>query len=170
MSETVYSLDVRRQMTAEHGTEVPIHLLTFTHPDDPDHPVRITSDRTEVVSVEPFMYGTRSRGEVYYWLPLELVEPSDGEDVRPEFQLRINLLNREVFKVIRAHRTPADVLIELISSARPDKVERDMHGFRTAAAPWEGAVANLVLAQRSADDEPYPAPTMNPITAPGLFR
>ncbi len=60
----IIPLTVRRAMYAEHSEECEVALVTITHP-DLDAPVRVSSDPTERLSVEPLrlrkFFGVKSR-------------------------------------------------------------------------------------------------------------
>jgi hypothetical protein len=58
------SLNVRVAANAEHASEVPVALVTITHP-GLDAPVRLSSDPTSRLSADPLRYGTYHRGDVY---------------------------------------------------------------------------------------------------------
>ena len=166
---TEYSLDMRAQMTAESADEVVVSLLTFTHPSQPQ-PLRISSDRTEVISYEPFTQGTVSRGETYWWVPMAVVLPGEGEDVTPEIRLTLDLIDRDILVILRSDPTPAQVTLEIVSAARPDVVEIVHEGFEVQSAPYDETQVSLIITQKSFVAEPHPADTMTPLTCPGLFR
>ena len=166
---TEYSLDMRAQMTAESADEVVVSLLTFTHPSQPE-PLRISSDRTSVIGYEPFTQGTVSRGQTFWWVPMSIVLPGEGEDVTPEIRLTLDLIDRELLTLLRSDPTPAQVLLEIVSAERPDIVEIVHDGFEVQSAPYDETSVTLVITQTSFVHEPHPADTMTPITTPGLFR
>ena len=166
---TTYSLDLRSQMTAEDADEVLVTLLTFSHPSQPA-PIRISSDRTQVLSYDPFLQGTVSRGKTFYWVPMAVVLPSEGDDAQPEIRITLDLIDREVLQILRSDPTPATMLLEIVSAERPDIVEACHDGYEVQAAPYDEAQVSLVVIQTSFANEPHPADTMNPLTTPGLFR
>ena len=57
----VLSLNFREAIFGPESGEVPIFLLTITHP-DLDEPVYLTTDATERLGTDPLTYGTVSRG------------------------------------------------------------------------------------------------------------
>ncbi|WP_020179642.1 hypothetical protein [Methylopila sp. M107] len=170
MSGEEFSLDFREVLQQQHSSDVIVTLLTFMRPGD-DVPVRLSSDRTEPLdfSGPNALWGTRSRGEIFYWLPLSIVMPGYGEDVVPQFRISVDMIDREILDVLRASNVPADAKVEIVRASDPDFVASQHKGYKLAGAPWNDAATQLVLRQRSWDLEPFPAGTMNPTTFPGLF-
>ena len=87
-------------MYGQQTDEVVVGLLTFTHPSWPE-PIRISSDRTEVLSYEPLTYATTSRGEIYYWVPFFMTLPDDAEDQAPAAFMSIENVSRDLIAPIR---------------------------------------------------------------------
>lgn len=170
MSVIEFTLDMREALQGQHTDEIIVTLLTFTRPGEAE-PIRLSSDRTEPVDFSGLnaAWGTYSRGETYIWVPLSVVAPAYGEDVLPQFRIAIDMIDREIVSVLRGSRIPADATVEFIRASDPDFVAITHKGYRLKSAPWNDAAAQLIIRQRSYDDEPYPAGTMNPTTFPGLF-
>lgn len=166
---TTFSLDLRAQLTADASDEVLVTLLTFEHPSQSE-PIRISSDRTQVISYDPFMQGTISRGQTYWWVPMAVVLPGEGEEATPEIRVTLDLIDRDVLTILRSDPTPATMRLEIISAERPDIVEIYHDGYEVQAAPYDEAQVSLVVVQTPFANEPHPADTMNPLTTPGLFR
>lgn len=165
---TLYSLDARAAMTAESTGAVPIWLLTFTHPELAD-PLRLSTDRTTRLSIDPYVLGTISRGQPYLWIPISLVRPSDGEQIKPEMRLSIEAIDREIFKVIRV-RAKASCTIELVYSFSVNLVEETHEFFETESAPYDETQVSLVLSQEAFYGEDWPRGRMTPTWFPGLHR
>lgn len=165
-----FSLDMRAALQDQHSDEVLVTLLTFTRPGGTET-IRISSDRTMVVDFDRpnVLWGTRSRGEIFYWLPLVVVFPSYGEDRVPQFRVQLDMIDREIVRILRGSNVPADCTVEIVRAADPDFVCIRHTGYKLTSAPWNDAVAQLVVKQRAYDTEPFPAGTMNPTTFPGLF-
>ena len=161
---------MRAALQDQHTSDVLVTLLSFRRPGETEV-IRISSDRTMVVDFDQpnAIWGTKSRGEIYYWLPLMVVFPSYGEDRTPQFRVQIDMIDREIIRILRADNIPADVTVEVVRAVDPDFVCLRHTGYQLMSAPWNDASAQLVVKQRAYDTEPFPAGTMNPSTFPGLF-
>ena len=161
---------MRAALQDQHTNEVLVTLLTFSRPGEPEV-VRLSSDRTLPVdfSGPNALWGTKSRGEIFYWLPMTVVFPGYGEDRVPEFRVTLDMVDREMLAILRGDNIPADVLVEVVRAVDPDFVVLRHSGYKLRSAPWNDTAVQLVVKQRSYDTEPYPCGTMNPSTFPGLF-
>lgn len=166
-----FSLDMRRALQDQHSDDIIVTLLTFTRPGDPET-VRISSDRTVPLSFSgpKAIFGTRSRGEEFIWLPLTVAAPAYGESVIPQFRVNLDMVDREIVSILRlGGGIPADCTVEIVRAADPDFVAIRHKGYQLKGAPWNNRTAQLVIRQRAYDTEPYPCGTMNPSVTPGLF-
>jgi hypothetical protein len=115
------SVNFREAMNAAEDGRVAIFLLTIEHdeggdPGSPSSPIRFSGDPTELVTDVPLRYKTVSRGEDYFYLPMQIVLPDEREGSAPRAQIRISNINREILPLIRSVITPARAKIELVFS------------------------------------------------------
>jgi hypothetical protein len=114
------SVNFREAMNAPEDGRVAIFLLTIEHDGDvygspqTTSPLRFSGDPTELVTDVPLVYKTVSRGEDYFYLPMQIVLPDEREGAAPRAQIRISNINREVLPLIRSVITPARAKIELV--------------------------------------------------------
>ena len=152
--------------------EVSIDLLTFTHPAF-DAPIRFSSDKTEILSIDgPIaIEGTRSRGETFLHLPFSLVKPGYQEEATPQIRIALDLIDpTTMLPIIRRYSGKrVACLIESVESSDPDFVVDRHSGFFVRKAPWATASVQLVLELTRYDTEPFPVGEMTPDAFPGLF-
>ncbi len=168
MSVTL-SLDFRKELTRDSSADIPITLLTFTHP-ELFEPIRITSDETTCLSIDPYMMGTISRGETFYYVPVALVLPGDDEAAAPQMKISIATIDQAIIRAIRSTGVPASCLFELVHASDPDDVNVALDYFELVSAPYDQAQATLVLSQEAFWSEPWPRGSMTPTWFPGLHR
>lgn len=166
---TEMSMDGRAQLAAEHRGSVPIWLLTFMHP-ALEAPIRLSSDRTKRLSIDPYILGTISRGNEYLWVPMDFVLPGDDEEAPPQIRVTIEAVDRSIFNVVRASREPATCKIELVWSFSPNLVELTLDHFEVVSAPYDEAQVTINLSQESFWGESWPTGRFTPTYFPGLHR
>lgn len=163
------SLDMRRAMTAEQTGALPIWLLTVEHPDLPA-PIRLSSDATARLSVEPLVYGTVSRGHEYLYVGLTAQVPEDRAEASPALTIGIEGASDQVRQILEATTAPAAATLELVMEAAPDVVEDAYGGFRVIAGSYDQAKGQITLGLPDLSVEPWPAGRFVPSYFPGLFR
>jgi len=129
---------------------------------------RISETDTEIV------YGVRSRGNNYVFLPMEISLPSEGEDGNSNCTIRFNFVTPEAIQIIREELTsPAKILLELVladgTSADIDAVEATFSGFYITSANYSADSITLNLGMINYNTEPFPAYNFTPKNFPGLF-
>lgn len=166
---TAISLDLRQAMADEQTDAVAITLVTIAHASLPT-PIRLSSDRSLHLSEDPLIYGTRSRGNDYLWVPMSIIWPGDTDQLTAEARLVIDILDREVMSAVRATGTRAVALLELVQDSSPDLVEMSVGHLELRSAPYDEATVELVLSQEDFWGESWPARRQTPILFPGLHR
>lgn len=155
-------------LTGQQTTEVFVILVTFDH-EDLDNPVRFSSDPTERHSTTPLIYKTVSRSNDYYFIPMNVILPSDTEDSAPAAQLSISNVGRDLIATLRSIETPASVTLELVLASDPDTVGFTLPVLDMASANWDKDTVTLSLTIEALDLEPFPAGTFDPGSFPALF-
>lgn len=167
MSRTI-SLAARAAANAEQTGEVWVFLLTITH-EALVTPLRLSSDPTVRLSVDPLSYGTLSRGETYEYLPMSLVLPDDSEGVAPAIRLVFDNIARQAVPLLRSVSTPPTVTVEMVLASDPDTVEVSFAEFDLVGADYDALSVSVDLTVNALANEPYPAGTFTPGGFGGLF-
>jgi hypothetical protein len=162
------SLTMRAAMNAQETGEIPVVLLTITHPDLAT-PIRLSSDPTTRITTDPLVYGTVSRGQSFQFLPFSVVLPDDKDEAPPSAHLVVDNIDRELIALIRSTSSPATVAMEMVLASAPDSVEILFPELDLVSAEYDQVAVNIGLAIDALLTEPYPAGAMNPSGFPGLF-
>jgi len=177
----VVSLTFREAATAQQGDKVPVTLVTITHP-DMSEPLRISSDPTVELSTDPRLFGTRSRGQTFWHIPMALVLPDSQPQAAPKGQLVVSniavdrdfagvegLQYARVSDLALMSPSMATVLLELTLSTSPDVIERRWPKLKSVTAEIDGATVALTFGRDNRTREPFPALTFNQHYFPGLY-
>jgi Domain of unknown function (DUF1833) len=162
------SLTFRTAAHAEQTGEILVLLVTLTH-EDLDDPIRLSSDPTTRLSVDPLRYGTVSRGDTYDFLPMSLVLPEESEDTIPAMQVVVDNVSRALIPLLRSISTPAIVTVELVLASAPDNVEATWPEFELSSSSPSAQQVSIDLTTESDANEPYPSGLFTPAGFPGLF-
>lgn len=162
------SLTFRGAMNAQETGEVPVFLMTITHP-ALSEPIRLSSNPTTRLSDTPLMYGHISRGSTYLFIPFGLILPGEKEGSPPVAQITLDNIDRTITDLVRSVSTPPKVKLELVLASAPDAVEIELPLFDMVAATYDASSVTISLAINALASEPSPAGTFNPAEWPGLF-
>lgn len=162
------SLTMREALNTEHSGEVPVFLLRITHA-LLEEPILISTDPTERLEESPLLYGTRSRGQSYIFLPMNFALPDETDGGVPAMRLTIDNVGLELIGLLRSTSTPALVAMELVLASAPDDVEIAMPQFELVSADYDAEQVTLTLALNGLATEPFPYGSFSPATFPGLF-
>lgn len=147
-----------------------IVLLTITG-DGITTPIRLADGYTQRLSetADDVVYGVRSRGHDFVFLPLELTLPSEEQDGAPRASITMHDVTREILPVIRSISSAPTVLMELVLSSSPDTVEASFPDLLLSGVPYNAESIRGELTVESDASEPFPAHTFTPAVCPGLF-
>ena len=163
------SLSLRETLYAERSDEVAIALVTITHP-DLDAPVLLSTDPTQRITIDPLVYGTISREEIYYFVLMSVAIPDEMRGAAPRSQLILENVTSDMAKVVRSFTTPADVRIEIVTATTPDQVERTFIGMRIVKASIDTSQVTLDITREPFTNEPWPSQRMTKQRFPGLHK
>lgn len=169
---TTISLNMREAMNAQNsGGVIPAALFTVNH-DDLDGPLRLSTDPTERITTDPLVYGTVSRGDTYYFVPMEAVVPGEGPDSPQDSRLRFGNVGQardQLLELLRSTSTPASVKIELVAADTPDTVERSWPALDLTGLGYAAETIDVSLTIDALDREEIPFLAFTPSVTPGLF-
>jgi len=154
-------------MTGQQTTEVIVVLVTIDH-DFLTDPLLFSSDPTERVSSVPLLYKTVSRGDDYFYVPMEVTLPDEAEGTSLQAKLKVSNVGREQITLLRSVSTPATVTLEVVLASDPDTVAITLPVLDLTGANWDGQAVELTLTIEALDKEPYPAGNYDPSHFPAL--
>lgn len=158
----------REAMFSQETGELPVLLLTITHP-DLETVWRLSSDNGVLLDSENMLYGTTSRGDDYYFFPMDVSLPEEGDDASNVIQITLDNVTREVTPLLQSTVTPAQITIEVVLASAPDDVEIEFPDFELASADVDAGSAVLSLTVDTMASEPFPSGNFTPAAFGGLW-
>lgn len=170
------SLNARQANDAAHSDEVELALVQIEHP-SLVAPIRLSSDNTERLSVEPITYGTRSAWnganpltEPYLFVGMEIELPGDAEDAPPAARMRFANIDPGLVPTIRSVNLQASVHIAVMLASSPDTPDGvEYRDLRLIDASYDAAAIEIVMTRRPIEDGMFPFARMTKQRFPGLF-
>jgi hypothetical protein len=165
-----------RAMFSTETEQAVVMLLTIYTTDGTSIAARLCDNFNKRISETDaeIVYGVRSRGNDYVFLPMEISLPSETEDGNSNCSIRFNFVTPEAIQIIREQLTgPTKILLELVltdgTSADVDTVEATFSGFYITSASYSADGITLNLGMINYNTEPFPAYNFTPKNFPGLF-
>ncbi len=167
-------LNLRQAHDAETAADIEIVLFHIDHP-DLDATIRLTTDPTERLSIDPPMFGTRSRwmtsgDSPFLWAGIAVLMPDDQEDSPPTAQIVVSALDGTMAAALRSTTGRATVAIGVGEAADPDGVITIMQDMSVVAAEGDAGTVQLTLAFDALAAEPWPSMRMSRERFPALYR
>lgn len=164
----VLSLNFRKALFAQESGEVPIFLLTITHP-SLDAPVLLSTDPTARITTDPLVYGTVSRAQTFLYGGVNITLPDEQDRSAPASKLTVENVTRDLIPLARSIQTPASVTIEAVLASALDTVEMTFPAFQMTNLVYDVMTLQFDLTIDALVTEPYPAGTFNPADFSSLF-
>jgi hypothetical protein len=164
----VLSLNFREAIFGQESGEVPIFLLTITHP-DLDGPIYLTTDATERLGTDPLVYGTVSRGVTFLYAGIDVTIPDEQDKSPPASKLTVANVTRDLIPLARSVNSPPSVQIEAVLASAPDDVEMNWPALDMSNLTYDASALQFDLTMDALVTEPYPSGTFSPAYFPGLF-
>lgn len=164
----VLSLNFRNALFAQESGEVPIFLLTITHP-ALDEPILLSTDATTRLTTDPLTYGTVSRSNTFLYAGIDVTLPDEQDKTPPASKLTIENVTRGLIPLARSVSSPPTVMIEAVLASAPDTVEMTWPVMDMSNLTADMSTLQFDLTMDSLTTEPYPSGTFNPADFPGLF-
>lgn len=160
-----------RAMFSPDSDETLITLITIYGEDNITPEVRIADNYLERLSETPdqVIYGVKSRGNEYIFLPVGITLPTDEDNNSPRCTLTINDVTRELTPIIRELKNPPRVALELVLSSSPDIVEVSFYDFYITNISYNADAVTCTLEMVNFQLEPFPCYSFTPRFFPGLF-
>lgn len=164
----ILSLTFRTALFAQESSEVPIFLLTITHP-SLAAPIHLTTDPTERYSTAPLAYRTVSRSIDFLYAGVDVTIPDEQDKSPPASKLAIANVTRDLIPLARSVSTPPQVKIEVVLASDLDTVEMTWPALDMSNLQYDANQLVFDLTMDSLVTEPFPAGTFSPAYFPGLF-
>lgn len=169
------SLTARQALDAPVSDVVEVVLIKISHP-ALDAPVRLSSDPTERLSIEPLAYGTRSTwggagaDDPYQFALMETELPEDADDTPAAMTIYLANVAADMAAPLRSTTVRATVDIAVVLAASPDLVEYELTGLRLLSAEIDATAIKLSISHQPIVAEPFPGRRMTKAAFPTLWR
>lgn len=164
----ILSLNFRSSQFAQESGEVPIFLLTITHP-RLDAPIYLSTDPTARLTTDPLTYGTASRDLTFLYAGVDVTLPDEQDKTPPASKLTIQNVTRGLIPLARSVSTPPSVQIEAVLASALDTVEMTWPVMDMSNLTADMSTLQFDLTVDALTTEPYPSGTFNPADFPALF-
>jgi uncharacterized protein DUF1833 len=164
----ILSLNFREALFAQEASEVPILLLTITHP-ALAAPIRLSTDATTRLTTDPLTYGTTSRSNTFLYAGIDVTLPDEQDKTPPASKLTIQNVTRDLIPLARSVSSPPSVKIEAVLASALDSVEMTWPVMDMSNLTADMTTLQFDLTMDSLTTEPFPAGTFNPADFPALF-
>lgn len=165
----VLSLNARQAMNAQETGDTPITLVTISHADLED-PIRLSSDPTLRLAIDPLRYGTISNDEEYDFVLMAAELPDDKEDAPPSVSLSFVNVARDMASLFRAVTSPARIDLVQVMASAPDDPLITYLDLRAMNVTYDADRVVLEVGRDAMLNEPWPAHRMTQNRFPGLYR
>lgn len=168
------SLNARLAQDRDASDDLDVVLVIITHP-DLDEPIRLSSDNTDRLSLEPLMYGTRSTwrtpdGEPFLFIMMDALVPDEKDDAAAAASLVIEILDSSLAEILTSTTVPAICAMAIVQASAPDYVNAEWTGMQMNDSEGDSGQAVLRFSVEPLQDEWFPADRMTKDRMPGLHR
>lgn len=164
----VLSLNFRKALFSQESGEVPIFLLTITHPSLVS-PIYLSTDPTSRFQDSPPAYRTVSRAIPFLYAGIEITIPDEQDKTPPASKLTIANVTRDIIPLARSVSTPPSVKIEAVLASALDAVEMTWPALDMSNLTYDANQLVFDLTMDALASEPFPAGTFSPAYFSGLF-
>tara|TARA_R110002074_G_scaffold124678_3_gene261283 strand:+ start:1158 stop:1682 length:525 start_codon:yes stop_codon:yes gene_type:complete len=170
------SLNARTAFDEASTDQVEVALIMIEHP-ALDAPLRLSTDPTERLSIEPFMYGTRSAwmdslpiSEPFLFVLASADLPSDLEDAPAAATIVIENVDSDIAGLMRSFTDRPTVNIAVVMAETPDLVEVEYRGMVMTGASGTANEISIEVSRAPIEEESVPMDRFTKDRFPGMFR
>jgi hypothetical protein len=164
----ILSLNFRKALFSQESGEVPIFLLTITHP-SLTNPIYLSTDPTTRYQDVPPAYRTVSRTINFLYAGIDVTIPDEQDKTPPASKLTIQNVTRDLIPLARSVSTPPLVKIEAVLASAPDSVEMTFGALQMSNLTYDANQLVFDLTMDALVTEPFPAGIFSPAYFGGLF-
>lgn len=164
----VLSLNFRKALFSQESGEVPIFLLTITHP-SLLAPIYLSTDPTTRFQDDPPAYNTVSRTLGFLYAGIDVTIPDEQDKTPPASKLTIQNVTRELIPLARSVSTPPSVKIEAVLASALDTVEMTWPALDMSNLQYDANQLVFDLTMDALTTEPFPSGNFSPAYFPALF-
>ena len=158
-----------RAMFSPDADDDIITLLTISGPGMTTQSIADGYTQRLSETADEVIYGVKSRGSDFVFLPMEISLPTEDATAAPRCQITIHDIAYALVPALRTITQAPSVTLEMVLASDPDVVEASFPGFLLGAIQYNANTVTGELTVASLAQEPFPAHTFNPSYFPGLF-
>lgn len=167
----VISPTARRFQDGDAPHDYEVVLLWIRHP-DLDEDIFVSSDPTELVSVTPLQYGTRStwlgEAKAFLMIGMGIDLPDDSTEAPMTASLVLDILDSRIAEILTSTIEQAQVDMAVVMRSSPDFVERQFRGLLMETAEGDGGSVSMRFERRKIHEDPCPRDRTTKERFPGL--
>ncbi|WP_455270300.1 hypothetical protein [Rhizobium herbae] len=170
------SLNQRLANNSASTDEIQAALFFIEHP-SLAKPIRLSTDNTERLSVDPLYYGTRSTwltanpvADPFLWIVASTVLPSDLDDAPAAATIIVENVDNEIAKLLRSFTDHATVHVAVILASSPNQLEFEVRDLKLVSHDLNAGEVTLQISRQDVEEEDYPVDRMTKDKFPGLHR
>lgn len=140
-------------------------------------PIRLSTDPTERLSVEPLAYGTRSRWlgadpatDPYLFVLAAAEMPGDVEDAPAAATIVLENVDNDIAAVLRSVIDRPVIHMAVVLASSPDLVEVEYRNLRIVGVEGNAGEVTISFSRAPIEDERVPTDRFTKDRFPGLFR
>jgi hypothetical protein len=169
------SLNARTALLSATTAEVEVALFIIEHA-TLDAPIRLSTDPTERLSVEPLAYGTRSTWggsnpatEPFQFILAATELPGDIEDAPASAVIVLENVDMRIAEQLRSFTDRPVVHMAVVYASSPNLVEVEYRDLRMISADGDAGEVRIGLSRAPIEDETVPMDRFTKDRFPGLF-
>ncbi len=170
------SLNARDAFEAQSTREIELALFVIEHP-SLDAPIRLSTDPTERLSIEPLMYGTRSSWmgadpatDPYLFVLASTDVPSDLEDAPASATFVLENVDNEIAAILRSFVDRPTVHMAVVLASSPNTPELEYHGLVMTGSEGDAGEVSVSISRQPIEDESAQMDRFTKDRFPGCFR
>lgn len=162
-------LSARRIMFEQRTTEDQVLLVTISHP-ELAAPIRLSSDATEKLSLEPLVFGIKSNGLEYQLVLMSAILPDNRRGSPRRAALTFQDIDSTHIELVRSFINPATVDLEVVFASAPDVVTDSYEGLRMKQVSYDESSSSMTIefSRELYLSEPLPSHRQTKNVSPGL--
>ena len=150
----------KASMMQQETEDTDIVLITITH-SAWSNPIRLSTHptvfiRTDGNTGEP-IYGTLSRNNYYYYVPMQASLPSSQDEQSPEAKLVVSNVSRVLSPYLRlVDKENPRITLEVVNSSTPNIVDVAYPELELSTVNWDANNVEATVINNVASSEPVP--------------
>jgi hypothetical protein len=154
------SASTKHDILRQECANTDIVLLTISH-SSWSKAIRLSTHATQHLGDDKEthvpLYGTKSRGKKFWYVPIQATIPNSTDEQAPEGKFIISNITREVAPYLKmVDREYPKITIEVVNSATPDVVDMSFPSLDLQTATWNADTVEVTVKSDIAATEPSP--------------